>query len=423
MPYHNSLTPVHSDKIARGTKAERTHHIITHNPNTAQPGETLYIRCPKLQTGVVLVPDTFDLVFDLEIMGDATNRVVQNVAKNIVSQLLLKFENETLFDLSNYNIIECYRDLYNHKKDRMNMTLYGIQTENMRKLRSGAADADESAKDDMLLYDVYKNTFAIRLNHPMVTSHGAVYPSSLGSHIEWEVTLAPPKQLLVTKNLATANYRLNNIRLEYETIRDSNLAQDIAGYYNNCKSFLYEHVHHFRTIPFKESDTIINENINIPRRSIRGLVLLFTKSQDQDRLNSELYINPKISSVSITIEGIANKIYAQGMEPRHFWREACRYFMEDKALCATDMDETDFLKNKFCLFIDLRSFKNSEYHGNGLRVINTKDGVQLEIRKNNTSVTEGADDEKHDYRMYAHLYVLSDAMMSVEGAKLQSVQY
>ena len=334
----------------------------------------------------------------------------------------MKFEGEVLLDLNNYNIIECYRDLYLHKRDRMDMTLYGIQSENMRKLRSEAGDADNTDSDDKLLYNVYKNKFAIRLNHPMVTSHGVIYPSALGSHIEWEITLASPKQLIVTQNLDNADYRLNNLQIEYESIRDPDLAQNVAGYYNAGKSFLYEHIHNFRTIPFKESDTIINENINVPRRSMKGLVILFTKDQEQRNLNSELFVNPQITSVSISIEGIANKIYAQSMSPRHFWKEARRYFTE-KDLCATDMDETDYLRNKFCLFIDLRSFKSNVHHGNGLRVINTKDGIQIEIHKKNTAVTDGDEDQKHDDRMYAHLYVLSDAMLTVEGAKLKSIVY
>ena len=421
MPYHKSLTPAHSSKIPGGTKAERTHHVITHNPSQAQPGETLYIRCPKLESGVVLVPDTFDLVFDLELMGHANNCVVQNVAKNIVSRLVLKFEGEILLDLSHYNIIECYRDLYKHKKDRMDMTLYGIQNENMRKLRSGAGDADATVVDDNLLSGVYRRKYAIKLNHPIITDHGSTYPSALGSHIEWEIKLAPPTQLINTSNTNTVDYRLTNIQMEYETLKDEELARNIAGYYNAGKSFLYEHVHHFRTIPFKESDTIINENINLPRRSLRGLVVLFTIDQEQDKLNSELFVNPGLTSVSVTIEGIANKVYAQKMEPRHFWREARRYFMGDKECCFLDVAETDFLRNKFCLFIDLRSFKDGAFHGNGLRVVNTKDGVQLEIRKDATAVTQG--DAQHDDRMYAHIFALSDAMLTIEGSRLKSILF
>ena len=122
MPYNKSLTPGHSHKIPQGTKAVRTHHVVTDNPSEAQPGEMLYIRCPKLESGVVLVPDSFDLLFDLEIKGHANNSVVQNVAKNIVSWMVLKFEGEILLDLFQYHAIETSRDLYKHEKARKDMT-------------------------------------------------------------------------------------------------------------------------------------------------------------------------------------------------------------------------------------------------------------------------------------------------------------
>ena len=418
MPYHKNLTPAHSAKIPGGTKAERTHHVITHNPSQATPGETLYVRCPKLESGMVLVPDTFDLVFDLEIKGHAKNRVVQNVAKNIVSRMVLKFEGDILLDLNHYNVIECYRDLYMHQKDRMDMTLYGIQSENMRKLRSGAEDASVENGGENHLYVVYKKKYAIRMTHPIISDHGAAYPSALGSHIEWEVKLAPVDQLIVTEEAATCSYKLTNIQLEYETLADDSLTREISGYYNAGKSFLYEHVQHFRTIPFKESDTIINENINVPRRSMKGLVILFKKEPvAADKRDSEIYLNPSIQSVGITIEGIANKVYAQKMDPRHFWKEARRYFAQDKDCCQIDMSEMDFLSNKYCLFIDLRSFEHNMYHGNGLRVMNTKDGVQLEIRKHNTAEA-GRDD-----RIFAYIYVLSDAQITVEGSRLKSILF
>ena len=39
--------------------------------------------------------------------------------------------------------------------------------------------------------------------------------------------------------------------------------------YKNGKRFIYEHVAHLKTISVnKRSDTIINESINVPRRSM-----------------------------------------------------------------------------------------------------------------------------------------------------------
>ena len=94
---------------------------------------------------------------------------------------------------------------------------------------------------------------------------------------------------------------------------------EIKGYYNSGKSFLYEHIQHFRTINFSGTDTIINETINIPPRSLKGIFVLFGKPQLQNELDTELFFNPSINSVAITIEGIANKVYAQGLSPRKFW--------------------------------------------------------------------------------------------------------
>ena len=132
----------------------------------------------------------------------------------ICSRMVLKFERRTA-SLSHYNIIECYRDLYKHKKDRMDMTLYGIQSENMRKLRSGAGDAVNDNAGDNLLHFTYKKKYAIRLYHPIINDHGATYPSALGSHIEWELKLAPVDDLIVTEG--AANYKLANIQMEYNT--------------------------------------------------------------------------------------------------------------------------------------------------------------------------------------------------------------
>ena len=40
------------------------------------------------------------------------------------------------------------------------------------------------------------------------------------------------------------------------------------------------------------------------------------------------------------------------------------------------MTATDFFDgNRFALFIDLRSMKNNEMHGSGMKLLNTKDGV------------------------------------------------
>ena len=64
-----------------------------------------------------------------------------------------------------------------------------------------------------------------------------------------------------------------NINLEYKVIHSKELVDEVMSNYLNGKRFMYEHVTHHKTISIaKRSDTIINESINVPRRSMRGLM-------------------------------------------------------------------------------------------------------------------------------------------------------
>ena len=79
------------------------------------------------------------------------------------------------------------------------------------------------------------------------------------------------------------SYELTNIPLEYEVIHNKNLADEVESNYKNGKRLMYEHVTHHKTISFsKGTDSIINESINVPRRSMKGL-LLFMRGMWEER--------------------------------------------------------------------------------------------------------------------------------------------
>ena len=81
----------------------------------------------------------------------------------------------------------------------------------------------------------------------------------------------------------------------------------------------------------------------------------------------------------MTVNGIPNKIYSQGMKTRDFWEEIFRRFGKENS----SLDATDFYTgDRFALFVDLRSMKENNLHGSGLRLVNTKEGVHhVWIRK------------------------------------------
>ena len=55
----------------------------------------------------------------------------------------------------------------------------------------------------------------------------------------------------------------------------------------------------------KELDTIINEGINLPSKSMKGFCIV---AGERD---SEKAFNPDITEVKVIVDGILNKVYSQ----------------------------------------------------------------------------------------------------------------
>ena len=70
-------------------------------------------------------------------------------------------------------------------------------------------------------------------------------------------------------------------------------------------------------------------------------------------------------------------------------------------------------KNKFGLLIDLCSMASQEMHGSGTRLVNTTDGVQLEIER----------DDKGSGQVNCHVFVISDSQFNIIDKQLDSVMY
>ena len=122
---------------------------------------------------------------------------------------------------------------------------------------------------------------------------------------------------------------------------------------------------------------IINESINVPRRSVKGLPLFYEPYVAGAR-DSEKTFNPDITEVKVIVNGILNKVYSQGMEIRDMWEENFRRFgKKNSAMNARDFWAGD----RFGLFIDLRSMRDNDLHGSGLKLVNTKERVQLAINR------------------------------------------
>ncbi|PFX27083.1 hypothetical protein AWC38_SpisGene8244 [Stylophora pistillata] len=309
------IGPNFEKKMSNALKADRVIHRVTFNPNSASPGEVLRVPVPKLDNGVVLVPGSLALVFHLTVSGPANNFLVNNVARALVDRLTLKFAGEILQDTDGYDLFKLWDDLFLTENERANMFREGIQSEDLSKIRCNAGDKKTSGvNNENKLNEVYRNIYRIPLDHDILKDHGVFFPRALSDELLFELRLAPADSVVKGSDSTKLYYKLTNIQLEYEVIHSQKLADEALSNYKNGKRFMYEHITHLKTISIdKGSDTIINESINVPRRSMKGLLLLFYGTYTAGTRISEKTFKPNITDVKLTVDGIPNNIYSQGM--------------------------------------------------------------------------------------------------------------
>ena len=87
-------------------------------------------------------------------------------------------------------------------------------------------------------------------------------------------------------------YKLTDMHLEYEIIESEDLAERVRGEYNIGRSLGYEYVTLLKTLPWNKSNTREVIDVNIPRKSMKAVVLLFTKKGAGD---SEEFVFPNLN--------------------------------------------------------------------------------------------------------------------------------
>ena len=413
-----SLLPSHSEKVLGAMKAERTVKRITFNPTEANPGETLYVSVPKLGTNEVIVAGSLALVFNINLKltgAHANNYLVQNVSRALVNKLVVKFAAATVQDTDSYNIYKTFEDLFLSMDKRENMLREGIQSVDLNRIRSGAGDKKTTGVDEEnALNAVYGTKYRINLDHPILTDHGVFYPQALYNDLVFELTLAPAHEVVKGSDASKLGYKLENIQMEYEVIRSQTLADEATSTYKSGKEFAYDYVMRERVVPItRGSDTRLNLRVNPQRRSLKGILLLFVSPYTVGNRDSEYYFNPDITKVAVTVNGVPNRVYNEGISGSDMWEELTRHF-KPSTDGRPNMTLAKYLAdNKFGLWIDLRSMDDTTMHGNGQRLVNTQDGVQLEIvrKASGSGITN------------CHIFTVSDAQVNIMGQQLESVTF
>ena len=317
------------------------------------------------------------------------------------------------------DIYHCYIDSWKTPTERVNMAYQGIGKTNMLKHRVGVGNATPD-KEDQAIAKAYGNRFCIPLDFELLETHMPFYQAGLGDRLEYELTFNDYNKVIRSTD-PTSSYIIKNICLEFDIVSDTELARQIRQQVDGKMVILYDRILRHRKIPKHKSDTLWNINLNVPARSMKGILMLF---EDLDRTSMEYYYNPEITKVEITIEGVPNQLYSQGMKAYQQWDEINKFFalnskrnketnMILKDLYFTDTTLEKYLTNNYALWLDLRSTDDNSLHGSGRRIENASEGITIQITKE-----AGADEPINVY-----LFVIQDAQINFEDGRFKEVNY
>ena len=427
MEVGDKLNPQRSYRKGFALKGLRQHIIKTNNPSTIGPDELLTVHFPDLKENQLIIPSITKLTFNISLVGTDVNRtLVGNLGRNIIRKLVVKLEGNEIISIDDYDVLYSYYDCWKCTTERHNAVFQGIveadgQTENAIKHRINTSDKANNAKDQTVA-SIYDNRFCIPLDFEILESSLPLYQYGLGSRLIYELTFADYYDLIKAMD-PDATYTISNISLEFDTIINASLAGQIRTEYIKS-SILYDRILRARIIPLNNSDTSFSVDINSPSKSLKGVLLIFTKERGATKFtrNTEEFFYPKITKVEVTVEGVPNELYAQNMEYRHQYDEIVKHFAEgrlkeagaiQKDLQLHNVNIASYYTDKNALWLDFRTIDDNKLHGLGRRLENTSEGIKLQITKESGSAG----------KLSCYLYIFQDTQINISNTQFLNVVY
>ena len=374
----------------------------------ATPEDIYSVSIPALNANECIVPDTMALSFKFN-NSNTKSWFLNNLGRLLIDRLSIKVQGVEVYQNTGESILEVYKDLWRSDDDRENRQNYGIANENVRKLISGDDSTNKAAKTDGVL-DVTIADMCDRMKIPLgkiLCDNGPYAPYDMCDFV-YDIRLPKSGKIMKAQaNEKTGTYRLTDLQLEYEVIKSEGLAASVRETYNTKRSFPYNYSTLLKTLPWAKGNTREVIDINIPRRSMKAVVLLFTEKGAGD---SEHFPFPNLTQVDVTVEGNPNDIYSRGLAKRDMYREAVRFFNSDdceKYLGTTCISRRKYYTDKFACVIDFRTINDNTISGSGRRLIGTQAGILLEIEKEVTTSD-----------LSCHVFVIADGTIDINGTKL-----
>ena len=129
--------------------------------------------------------------------------------------------------------------------------------------------------------------------HSTSSCSRATYQSALGDRLEYELTFNCVIQAVVDDD---ASDHIAGISLEFDMVTLPELARMIDNQYKCRLAILYDRVLLHRKMTMDKSSTLWNIYLNVPARSMKGILMLFENvaAQQYFTRNTEAFTTPKL---------------------------------------------------------------------------------------------------------------------------------
>ncbi len=353
------LLPTYRRFYRTHVKGKRTIISIALDQSKISLSSNVNYTFSKLTPNVCVNPDSIYL----SALFENTNTkswFKNNHGRLLCKELQIRIGLPPVYDNKLENLVMVYKDLWLPDERREDMSEYGIATENLRKLMSGDDSASTSDKADNALFKARGKRIKIKLGK-ILNNQGLFAPGALNGIVEFNFKTPSASEIMIAQSEeSVGDYALKEPKLIYESIESPDMYSQATAEYADT-DFSFVDISYLKPTNWGKDQTYVVESVNVPRRSMRAIVMLFKYT---DTVDSEEYIYPNITKVDVTIDGRPNAVYSNRIGIDDLYREARRiFYIKD-----TNMTGKKFHNNKFALVIDLRCADDNDAMGAGYNV-------------------------------------------------------
>ena len=127
MEVGDKLNPQRSYRKGFALKGLHQHIIKMNNPSTIRPDELLTVHFPYLKENQLIIPSTTKLTFNISLAGtDVKRTLVGNLGRNIIRKFVVKFEDNEIISIDDYDVLYSYYDCWKCTTESLNAVFQDI---------------------------------------------------------------------------------------------------------------------------------------------------------------------------------------------------------------------------------------------------------------------------------------------------------